>query len=48
MKDEQVTLLDIIFINSKFYDNDFILQLLFYYIYKKTISTPDLNQHISN
>jgi len=48
MKDEEVNLLDIIFSNLKFFDNDFILQLLFYYKNKPTISTSALNQQISN
>jgi len=39
---------DIVFGHLKFYDNDFILHLLFYYKYKTAISTMDLNQQISN
>jgi len=48
IKNDKVIFLDIIFGNLKFYDNDFKLQLLFYYNYKKAISTSDLNQQISN
>jgi len=48
MKDENVPLLDIIFRHFKFYDNDYILQLLFCYKNKTVISTSDLNQQISN
>jgi len=48
IKDEKINLLDIIFSYFKFYDNDFILKLLFYYKNKITISTFDLNQQISN
>jgi len=48
MTDEKVVFLDIIFCNLKFYDNEFILQLLFHYKNKIAISTSDLNQQISN
>jgi len=34
--------------NIKFYDNEFIFQLLLYYKNKTAISTSDLNQQISN
>jgi len=47
-RNKHAILLDIFFSNLKFYDNDFILQFLFYYKYKITISTFDLNQQISN
>jgi len=48
IKDRNVNLLDIIFSHFKFYDKDFILQLLFYYKYRKAISASDLKQQISN
>jgi len=48
IKDENVDLLDIIYNNLKFFDNEFILQLLIYYKNKKVISTSELNQQISN
>jgi len=47
LKDEKVTLLDVIFSNFKFYDNKFILQLLLYYNNKTTISISNLYQQIS-
>jgi len=48
MKDDKVDFLDIIFSQFKFYDNDFILQLLLYYKNKKPIFTSNLEQQISN
>jgi len=48
MIDKKVNFLDIIFSNLKFYDNEFILQLLFFYNNKTTISTLNLKQQISN
>jgi len=48
VKEEKVTLLDIIFNSLKFYDNAFILQLLFHFKNKIAISTSDLSQQISN
>ena len=48
IKDKNVSLLNIIFNHLKFYDNSFILQLLFYYKNKITISQTDLIQLISN
>jgi len=48
MKDENVSLLDIIFSHLKFYNNEFILQLLLYYKNNATISIPNLIQQISN
>jgi len=48
IKDENVNLLDTIFTYLKFYDNDLILQLLFFYKYKTAISTSELKQQISN
>jgi len=48
IKDKKVNLLDVIFSNLSFYDNDFILQLLFFYKNKISISTSDLIQQISN
>ena len=47
-EDENVYLLDDIFTNLKFYDNDFILRMLIYYKNKKAISVAVLNQQISN
>jgi len=47
LKDEKVTLLDVIFSNFKFYNNKFILQLLLYYNNKTTISISNLYQQIS-
>ena len=46
MKNDEVSLLDIIFDSLKFYDNDFVLQLLCYYNDKTTISISDLIQQI--
>ena len=48
IKDEKVTLLDIIFNSLKFYDNELVLRLLLYYKIKTAVSTCDLNQQISN
>ena len=48
MKENEVELLKIIFDNSKFYDNEFIKQLIYQYKYKTLISTKELNQKISN
>jgi len=48
IKDENIFLFDIIFSYLKFYDNEFIIQLLFYYKNETTISTLNLNQQISN
>ncbi len=48
MNNKRLYLLDIIFSNLKFYDNNFILQLLFYYRIRTAISTFDLNRLISN
>ena len=48
IKDENVSLLDIIFSHLKFYNNEFILQLLLYYKNNATISIPNLIQQISN
>ena len=48
IKDENVTLLDIVFSHLKFYDNCFILQLLFHYKNKTAITTSNLNQQVSN
>ncbi|KAL6613021.1 hypothetical protein U3516DRAFT_513458, partial [Neocallimastix sp. 'constans'] len=42
----QIQLLDIIFNNCKFFDNDFIINLLNYYKYKNPISTMKLTQLI--
>jgi len=47
MRDENVTLLDIIFDNINFYDNELILQLLLYYKNKKEMSIVELEQKIS-
>jgi hypothetical protein len=47
MKKENVSLLDIIFNNFKFYDKDFILQLLLYYKNKTAMSTSYLPHQIS-
>jgi len=46
--DENFNIFDIYFNYLKFYDNNFILQLLFHYKYKKAISTSDLIQQTSN
>ena len=48
IKYKNTTLLDNIFRKLKFYDNDFILQLLLQYKNKIAISSSDLNQLISN
>jgi len=48
IKNSEISLLYIIFGYLKFFYNDFILQLLFYYKNKITISTIDFNQQISN
>ena len=48
MKDNKITLLDIIFNHLKFYDNEFILQLLFHYKNKTAMTTSFLIQQISN
>jgi len=48
MKDENVYLVDIFFNKSKFYDNEFMLKLLFYYKNKTAIFSLDLNQQIFN
>eukprot|EP00833_Pecoramyces_ruminatium_P012865 jgi/Orpsp1_1/1186897/evm.model.d7180000053948.1 len=49
IKDENVTLLDIIFSHFKFYDNAFIMNfLLDNYKNKIAISTSNLNQKITN
>jgi len=47
IKAKDTFLLDIIFIHLKFYDNEFILQLLLYYKNETVISSSDLNQQIS-
>ena len=48
IKDKKVTLLDIIFDNIKFYDNEFIIHLLLkHYKNRIAISTTDLNRQIS-
>jgi len=39
MKDNETTLLDIIFSTLKFYDDEFILELLLYYKNQKVMST---------
>jgi len=38
----QIQLLDVIFNNYKFFDNDFIINLLNYYKYKNPIFTKNL------
>jgi len=48
MKDEKVTLLDIIFKNLKFFDRDFILHLLLCYQRKIAVSSSNLNHQIFN
>jgi len=48
MKEKETILLDIIFNHLKFFDNEIILQFLFYYKNKKAISISALNQQISN
>ncbi|KAL6625919.1 ankyrin [Neocallimastix sp. 'constans'] len=48
IKDNETQLLNIIFDNSKFYDNEFIKTLLFLYKYKTSISVTDLNRIMSN
>ena len=47
IKENEMELLKIIFDNSKFYDDDFIKQLIYQYKYKTLISTKELNQEIS-
>jgi len=47
-KDKKVNLLDIIFSYLKFYDDDFIIQLIFYNKNKRAVSNLNLNQQISN
>jgi len=48
IKEEEISLLDIIFENLKFYDNEFILQFLLYYKNKTEIITSHIKQQISN
>ena len=48
MKNNDIFLLNIIFKSLKFYDNELIKKLLFYYQYKKPLSSSDLNKLISN
>jgi len=48
IKDENTILLDIIFSNLKFYENEFILRLLLHYKNKTAISISDFNKQISN
>jgi len=47
-KNDNVNLLDIIFDNFKFFDNEFINKLLFYYKNKIPLSSSVFNQLISN
>eukprot|EP00833_Pecoramyces_ruminatium_P013531 jgi/Orpsp1_1/1187563/evm.model.d7180000058637.1 len=46
MKDDNMDLLDFIFENFNFFDNKFVLKLLFYYKSKYSISDSDLKQQI--
>eukprot|EP00833_Pecoramyces_ruminatium_P017644 jgi/Orpsp1_1/1191676/evm.model.d7180000087723.1 len=46
--DKNIYLLNVIFNNLKYYDNEFILNFLLYYKNKKPVSIKDLNQQISN
>ncbi|KAL6592537.1 ankyrin repeat-containing domain protein [Neocallimastix sp. 'constans'] len=48
IKNNEIQLLNIIFENFKFYDNDFIQRLLYYYRNKTSISVTDLNRIMSN
>jgi len=48
IKDNNITLLNIIFKEFKFYDNQFILNLLLHYKHKKAINISNLNQLVSN
>jgi len=50
IKDKKISLQDIIFSSNtlKFYDNNFILQLLLHYKNKTEISTQELKYQISN
>jgi len=48
IKDNSIEILQIIFKSIKFFDHDFILNLLFYYKNRKPLSSDALNQFISN
>ncbi|OUM61246.1 hypothetical protein PIROE2DRAFT_62623 [Piromyces sp. E2] len=48
IKDENISLLDVVFNNITIYDNEFIIHLLLHYKSKEPISTFDINQEISN
>ena len=47
LRNREVNLLDIIFSHYKFYDNEFIVELLLYYKKKTPISTSNLHEIIS-
>jgi len=44
MNKDETDLLNIIFSYFSFFDNEFVLKLLYYYKYKKALSTSNLNQ----
>jgi len=48
IKDNNLKLLEIIFKKFKFYNNKFILKLLYYYKSRKPVTTSELNQQISS